>query len=135
MKKNLLIHIPHSSLYIPENYKSTSLLSPSMLDKENLFMCDFKVADLLDDKSQAIIFPYSRLYYDVERFKGEMESMNKYGILSVFCVILFPGRRWRFLIFGRHRAAGGLLPPATLKRIPQCLFPPSPVTVPFPTDG
>lgn len=84
MKKNLLIHIPHSSLYIPENYKSTSLLSPSMLDKENLFMCDFKVADLLDDKSQAIIFPYSRLYCDVERFKGEMENMNKYGMGYIY---------------------------------------------------
>lgn len=69
MKKYVLIHIPHSSLYIPDDYKNKSLLSLSELEQENLFMCDYRVDELIDDKSQAIIFPYSRIFCDVERFK------------------------------------------------------------------
>lgn len=84
MKKNLLIHIPHSSLYIPRDYRETSLLSRQKLKEENLFMCDFKVDALLDDKSQALIFPYSRLYCDVERFRDENEIMNQYGMGYIY---------------------------------------------------
>lgn len=84
MRKYILIHIPHSSLYIPKEYKKTTLLSSSKLEEENLFMCDFKVDELLDDKSQAIIFPYSRLYCDVERFKDDSELMNKYGMGYIY---------------------------------------------------
>lgn len=84
MQKNVLIHIPHSSLYIPEDYRSSSLISLSKLDEENMFMCDYRVSDLLDDKSQTMIFPYSRLYCDVERFKDESEVMNKYGMGYIY---------------------------------------------------
>ena len=84
MKKNVLIHIPHSSLYIPKDYRNSSLLPLSRLEEENIFMCDFRVADLLDDKNQTLIFPYSRLYCDVERFKGENEIMNKYGMGYIY---------------------------------------------------
>lgn len=84
MRKNILIHIPHSSLYIPEDYQNNSLLPSSELDEENLFMCDYRVNELLDNKSQTIIFPYSRLYCDVERFKSEDEIMNKYGMGYIY---------------------------------------------------
>lgn len=86
MRKNVLIHIPHSSLYIPEDYKRTTLLTTSELEAENLFMCDFRVDELLKDeaKTQAIIFPYARLYCDVERFKDETEKMNQYGMGYIY---------------------------------------------------
>ncbi len=84
MKSYILIHIPHSSLYIPENYKKEALLSSQELETENLFMCDYRVDEFIDDKSQAIIFPYSRLYCDVERFKDENETMNKYGMGYIY---------------------------------------------------
>ncbi len=84
MQKYVLIHIPHSSLYIPEDYKKSSLLNISELEQENLFMCDYKVEQFIDDKSQAIIFPYSRLYCDVERFKDESELMNKFGMGYIY---------------------------------------------------
>lgn len=84
MKKYVLIHIPHSSLYIPDDYKNKSLLSLSELEQENLFMCDYRVDELIDDKSQAIIFPYSRIFCDVERFKDENEIMNKFGMGYIY---------------------------------------------------
>ncbi len=84
MRSCILIHIPHSSLYIPDEYKNKSLLSLSEIEKENLFMCDYRVDEFVDDKSQTIIFPYSRLYCDVERFKDESEIMNKFGMGYIY---------------------------------------------------
>lgn len=84
MRSYILIHIPHSSLYIPDDYKNKSLLSLSELEKENLFMCDYMVDKFIDDKRQTIIFPYSRLYCDVERFKDESEIMNKFGMGYIY---------------------------------------------------
>lgn len=84
MRSYILIHIPHSSLYIPNDYKNKSLLSLSELEKENLFMCDYMVDKFIDDKRQTIIFPYSRLYCDVERFKDESEIMNKFGMGYIY---------------------------------------------------
>ena len=84
MKDYVLIHVPHSSLYIPEEYKKTSLISLSELEKENLFMCDIKVDELLENKEKMIIFPYSRLYCDVERFKDDSEIMNQYGMGYIY---------------------------------------------------
>ena len=34
MKNNLLIHVPHSSLYIPEDYRRTALISQAELEEE-----------------------------------------------------------------------------------------------------
>ncbi len=84
MRKYILIHIPHSSLYIPQEYKETSLLTPDKLEKENIFMCDFKMDEFIDNRSQTIVFPYSRLYCDVERFKDDSEFMNKYGMGYIY---------------------------------------------------
>lgn len=84
MRKYVLIHIPHSSTYIPNKYKKTALITQEELNSENLFMCDHKVEELLYDKSKALIFSYSRLYCDVERFKDENELMNKYGMGYIY---------------------------------------------------
>lgn len=84
MRKYILIHIPHSSLYIKEEYKKKALIPRTLLEEENIFMCDFKVDQLIIDKTQAVIFPYSRLYCDVERFKDDSEPMNKYGMGYIY---------------------------------------------------
>lgn len=84
MQKNILIHIPHASLYIPEEYKKETLLSQKELEEENKFMCDYKLDELLEDKTNAIIFPYSRIFCDVERFKDESEMMNQYGMGYIY---------------------------------------------------
>ena len=80
--KPLLIHIPHASLFIPEEYRKTALISREELNEENLFMCDTGLTELIPEglKSQTVAFPYSRLYCDVERFRDGSEPMDKYGI-------------------------------------------------------
>lgn len=84
MKKYLIIHIPHSSLYIPNEYRKTSFLEKNELDIENEFMCDLYIDKLVNNKNQTIIFKYSRLYCDVERFRDDSEVMNKYGMGYIY---------------------------------------------------
>lgn len=83
MEKYILIHIPHSSLHIPLEYREKSLISSDKLDEENKFMCDYRVDELVED-GNLIVFPYSRLYCDVERFKDDSEVMNKYGMGYIY---------------------------------------------------
>lgn len=47
-------------------------------------MCDYRVNEFVENNSQTIIFPYSRLYCDVERFKDDSEIMNQYGMGYIY---------------------------------------------------
>lgn len=84
--KNILIHVPHSSLYIPEEYCRTALISRDELDEENRFVCDSGVIELIPPalKDNTLIFPYSRLYCDVERFRDDSEPMNALGMGYIY---------------------------------------------------
>lgn len=86
IESKLLIHVPHSSTLIPEEYRKATLLSQSELIKENEFMCDSGVLDLIPPKfiKNTLIFPYSRLYCDVERFRDGSESMEKLGMGYIY---------------------------------------------------
>ena len=86
MKNNLLIHVPHSSMYIPEAYRQTALISQDELNEENLFMCDTGIRQLIPPalEDNTIVFPYSRLYCDVERFRDGTEPMDAYGMGYIY---------------------------------------------------
>ncbi len=86
MKNNLLIHVPHSSLYIPEEYRRAALIPQDELEAENMFMCDTGVTELIPGglKENAVIFPYSRLYCDVERFRDGTEPMEARGMGYIY---------------------------------------------------
>lgn len=79
MKK--IIHIPHSSTIIPIDFLSDYIISLEHLNREVELMCD-KNTDLLINKNteNIVIFPYSRVFVDVERFNNESEEMNKVGM-------------------------------------------------------
>lgn len=86
MKNNILIHVPHSSLYIPEEYAKTALISRQELEAENLFMCDTGIIDLIPEalKENAVVFSYSRMFCDVERFRDGTEPMEAWGMGFVY---------------------------------------------------
>lgn len=86
MMRNVLIHVPHASTYIPEEYRKTALISQEELEKENRFMCDTGVLELIPPAfaEKTIIFPYSRLYCDVERFRDGSEPMEAYGMGFIY---------------------------------------------------
>lgn len=84
MKNDLLIHVPHSSLYIPKERRNEILLTNEELEAENLLLCDLRVDELVPDDANVLIFPYSRLYCDVERFPDEREDMNSLGMGYIY---------------------------------------------------
>lgn len=81
MKTEILIHIPHSSYYIPKEYKKLFLIGEEELKKEQLLMTDSYTDELFNTNNKKIIFPISRLICDVERFRNEQdEEMTQQGM-------------------------------------------------------
>ncbi len=78
-RRKVILHIPHSSIFVPKTYQ---VLDGVSLEKEFQRMTDWYTDELFDfDEAKKLIFPYSRLYCDVERFRKERdEPMAKKGM-------------------------------------------------------
>ena len=80
-----VLHIPHSSRFIPEKYRKLFYLTEEQLQEELLRMTDTYTDELfclsgVPEKNR-IRFPCSRLVCDVERFRDDrVESMAKKGM-------------------------------------------------------
>jgi N-formylglutamate deformylase len=81
-RKSILIHIPHSSLLIPESFRSNFVISDSDLANEMLLLTDRYVDELFD--LPGVVFhmnPVSRVVMDPERFRSDKdEPMSKKGM-------------------------------------------------------
>jgi N-formylglutamate amidohydrolase len=74
--KKIVLHIPHSSIYIPEEYKNQYF---GGIEETLSKLTDTFTDDLFDiDACKKFIFPYSRIFCDVERLKVN-EMMDKFG--------------------------------------------------------
>ena len=79
MKFNPILHIPHSSKIIPEKYRNY-FTDENELSETILKLTDTLTDDLFENESlMSVVFPYSRVFCDVERYDSEKEIMNKYG--------------------------------------------------------
>lgn len=81
MKKRspIIINVPHSSTFIPEEEKKYFV--SERLEHEILVMTDHYCDDLYDVGYEMIRFPVSRLVCDFERFRDDsMESMSAKGM-------------------------------------------------------
>ena len=78
-KKKLILHMPHSSTYVPKTFQ---VLEGISLKKEFQRMTDWCTDELFDfNGAKKLVFPYSRLYCDVERFRADRdEPMAKKGM-------------------------------------------------------
>lgn len=84
-KEQIILHIPHSSTYIPEKYIPLFYIHREQLRKELLRMTDSYTDRLFDvsgiPERNRFVFPYSRLICDVERFRDDrQESMAARGM-------------------------------------------------------
>ncbi len=76
----VIVHIPHSSTDIPEEYKKLFVVDDEKLSKELLLMTD-RYTDELFEHGNSVVFPVSRLVCDVERFRSESdEEMTEKGM-------------------------------------------------------
>ena len=78
-----IYHIPHSSTHIPEEYIDEFNISKEQLESDALTICDVGTDELGLD---GIVFPYSRLFCDVERFNSDKEVMNDVGMGVLYTV-------------------------------------------------
>lgn len=78
--KKLVVHIPHSSTFIPfyEGY----VVDEKIIQNEILKLTDWYMDDLFNsEKDINIVTPFSRIFCDVERFENdEDEVMSKVGM-------------------------------------------------------
>lgn len=85
MNTNILFHVPHSSLNIPKKFWKVCIKDNDYISKSNIFMCDYLIDRLLPDKCHKVLFKYSRLFCDVEKFKKDsLESMSSKGMGFVY---------------------------------------------------
>ena len=78
----VILHIPHSSAFIPEEYRRSFFCDPS---HELAVMTDLYTDELFACGHEAVVFPISRLICDVERFRDDKyESMSARGMGAVY---------------------------------------------------
>lgn len=86
MDMPVLIHLPHSSTFIPDAVRGKILLDHKELQKELLLMTD-KYTDELFKYDGAVIHKnkYSRLVFDPERFRSDSnETMSRFGMGAIY---------------------------------------------------
>ena len=77
-KSSIILHIPHSSIKLPDEYL-VSLVNKDFIESELKQSTDLYTDIIYSSNGiEKLIFPYSRLYIDVERFT-ENDEMEKYG--------------------------------------------------------
>lgn len=70
----LVLHIPHSSMRIPEKYRDI-FVSEQVLKRELNCMTDLYTDELFSGGNTQIILPISRLLCDVERFRNPHDEL------------------------------------------------------------
>ena len=85
----LLVHIPHSSTYIPPEMRAKFLLSNAELQEEILRLTDRYTDELFSCVAElggvSVMYNYSRLVLDPERFRDdEKEEMAKKGMGVIY---------------------------------------------------
>ena len=70
----IILHVPHASTHVPEEYRSDFLLSYEELQKEHRRLVDHRTDELFDlavPHASKLVAPVSRLLVDVERFEDD----------------------------------------------------------------
>jgi len=87
----IIIHVPHSARFIPEEVRRDILLNDADLESELDSMTDSLTAELVLHATAGLTSPptlfinkFSRLVIDPERFPDEREVMNKIGMGAVY---------------------------------------------------
>ena len=95
----MILHIPHSSMKIPGQFRDQIVLSDAELAGELLLMTDMFTDEIYSYKNAITVqFPISRLLLDVERFPDDLEEpMGKVGMGVIYKKTAFGKRLKRDL--------------------------------------
>ena len=103
MKNTILLHLPHSSIHIPEEIRKDILLSDDELREELLALTDRYTDELFGVEGVVTVKNIvSRLVFDPERFRDDKhESMSRVGRGAVY-TMTSSGKRLRVLTPGKR---------------------------------
>ncbi len=95
-QRSMILHIPHSSCTIPEEFRDQIVLSDEDLGAELRLMTDAFTDELFALPETAVVrFPVSRLLVDVERFPDDTkEPMSKVGMDMIYTLTAY-GKKLR----------------------------------------
>ena len=68
---SILFHVPHSSLKIPKQYWNICVKDKKYIKNINIFLSDYLTDKLIPSNCHKLVFRYSRLFCDVEKFKDD----------------------------------------------------------------
>jgi len=82
----ILLHIPHSSTKLPKEFWQNICTSKQIIEKFVKDITDVDTGILFaSNEYDKIIFPYSRVFCDVEKFADDnLEVMSKFGMGAIY---------------------------------------------------
>lgn len=101
---SILFHVPHSSLKIPKQYWDICIKDKQYIKRTNIFLCDYLTDELIPNKCHKLVFKYSRLFCDIEKFKDDSkEIMSKKGMGVIYTkdcdnTITIPNKQYKKLV-------------------------------------
>lgn len=128
----ILFHIPHSSLKIPNRYWDICIKDKDYIKKSNILLSDLLIDKLAPDKCNKLIFKYSRLFCDVEKFKDDSkEIMFKRGMGVIYTndcddIISVPNKKYKQKViksyYDKHHSKLDKIVTTKLKKYNRCLI-------------
>ncbi|MDA2961513.1 MAG: N-formylglutamate amidohydrolase [Actinomycetota bacterium] len=83
----VVIHVPHSSTYIPKDFLDQFISTSDRLEVIHEALVDHDTDTMAASLGRVIAFPYSRLLVDVERFIDDsVEEMAEFGMGAFYSV-------------------------------------------------
>ena len=83
----VVIHVPHSSRLIPDEFRGQFRCSQQQIDDAHLALVDHDTDVMASGFASVVHFPFSRLLLDVERFWDDSaESMAAIGMGAIYAV-------------------------------------------------
>lgn len=128
----ILFHVPHSSLKIPKQYWDICIKDKQYIKTTNIFLSDYMTDKLIPNKCHKLVFKYSRLFCDIERFKDDSkENMSKKGMGVIYkkdCdnYIAIPNKKYKTRIlksyYGKHHNKLDKVVTNLLKKYNRCII-------------
>ena len=80
IRNSVIFHIPHASNIIPDLNTGFDISKIALINQDNIKSTDWNTDEIFDIEGiDSVVYPYSRLYCDVERHIDEFEDNYKIG--------------------------------------------------------
>ena len=128
----ILFHVPHSSLKIPKQYWDICITDKNYIKGMNNFLSDYLTNKLIPNKCHNLVFKYSRLFCDVEKFKDDSkEIMAQKGMGVIYTndcdnVITVPNKKYKRIVlksyYDKHHNKLDKIVTNLLKKYNKCII-------------